>query len=249
MYNIYIYIPAYIHIQIYKADNDSDISITRSGDIFQWNPKSHANALYPANMEASSIPNASKKNIGSAFHPHRDVTTALPLNSHVPHALASVGHVHELAPHHATPTLDYQILPVQVESRFGGVRGGDGAGGGGTAGGGGGEKGRGGSAPGPSKAWSDIENIGQGLLESVGLGWRAGEGANECGSTRRDMTDTHPPPPAGSFWRDTGAEAGRGNVGRGGGGGERDGDTLYRHTHIVCVYIDVHILYVYIVYT
>ena len=93
-------IHVYLHIQIYKADNDSDISITRSGDIFQWNPKSHANALYPPNMEASYIPNARISNTASAFQPHKDVTKVLPLNPHVPHALASLGPVHELAPHH-----------------------------------------------------------------------------------------------------------------------------------------------------
>ena len=116
---------------------------------------------------------------------------------------------------------DYQILPVKVESSFGGVGGGGRAGGGAAAG----EGGRGGSAPSPSapgKGWSDIEGIGKGLLESIGLGWREGEGAQEFGGARGDLADTHPPP-AGSSWRDAGTDAGRGNLRRGGGGGGGSG--------------------------
>jgi hypothetical protein len=119
---------------------------------------------------------------------------------------------------------DFQILPVQVENSFGGVGGGGRAGGGAAAG----EGGRGGSAPGPAapgKGWSDIEDIGQGLLESIGLGWRGGEGAKDFWGARGDLADTHPPA-AGSSWRDAGTDAGRGNLRRGGGGGGRDDETL-----------------------
>ena len=137
------------------------------------------------------------------------------------------GPVHELASssllrhpahqHHARPNGDYHILDVPGKGEGGMWTAAETEGGLRRDGGGGGR-----IPSGPLQGWGEIEDLGQGLLHSIGLGWRGGksEGAGDVGGRRGDVAA---PPTAGPSWMNPHVNAGRGGGGHGGGGG-RDGD-------------------------